>query len=562
MSNSAKFSGKPSSSGPYAVGDVVQSPPGSSIAAWRYLGNGEWMPDDVVRTTTGPGGGNRKRGTVVTTGNGVSGLPAGRLQELLSWVKPVHLPILNPVDFAGMAAMVASELTMTHEPGAGEYSNAALRVTASGATASARSFNVALPIPAETAVAAQPVRAAGAVHLRIKCSDWSKVTQFYFTLCQNGGFTDRRMWYVVRSDGRAQSGCRDPNYAAAWNGKWRTFVAPSAEFIGAGTPSAWGAGARYMDVTGVQLTIKTSGAVTIDIDRAYSPDWPAGVVTPIFDGWYQSARELVEREFVPRGWGAGGSANVVGAGGIHPTWDDLRYMSDLGFDVFAHGHNLSGGNPAPMSSGLSPAAFELILSQQRRALAGAGCNPDGMRWHQWLQNSSLYAGSDMAAILRRSGIDAARGNTSDAEWGVAPQDETLTFGIRDEQYESWLPVRGRYNRRPMAAYTNVPKGGGYDHAGVNPALPTLMRRIEFAATAGQPVQPYNHNILEAPGQYDISTAFARDWIAHMYELERAGKIIVTNPTTLEYLTFWRPGETFMRWDGEWVYRHDPTRIAF
>ena len=57
MSNSAKFSGKPSSSGPYAVGDVVQSPPGSSIAAWRYLGNGEWMPDDVVRVATGPGGG-------------------------------------------------------------------------------------------------------------------------------------------------------------------------------------------------------------------------------------------------------------------------------------------------------------------------------------------------------------------------------------------------------------------------------------------------------------------------------------------------------------------------
>ncbi len=161
----------------------------------------------------------------------------------------------------------------------------------------------------------------------------------------------------------------------------------------------------------------------------------------------------------------------------------------------------------------------------------------------------------MAAILRRNGIDAARGNTSDAEWGVAPQDETLTFGVRDEQYESWLPVRGRYNRRPMAAYTNVPQGGGYNHAGVNPALPTLMRRIEFAATAGQPVQPYNHEISDNPGPYDISTAFGRDWIAHMDELERAGKIIVTNPTTLEYLTFWRPGETFMRWD--WAVRAEP-----
>ena len=34
------------------------------------------------------------------------------------------------------------------------------------------------------------------------------------------------------------------------------------------------------------------------------------------------------------------------------------------------------------------------------------------------------------------------------------------------------------------------------------------------------------------------------------------------PTDMEMLTFWRPGDVFMRWDGEWVYRDDPTRIAF
>lgn len=56
MTSSARFGGRPSSSGPYKVGDVVQTPD-SEIKAWRYLGNGEWMPDDVVRTVTGPGGG-------------------------------------------------------------------------------------------------------------------------------------------------------------------------------------------------------------------------------------------------------------------------------------------------------------------------------------------------------------------------------------------------------------------------------------------------------------------------------------------------------------------------
>ena len=95
MTNSARLSGRPSSSAAYNVGDVADTPD-SAIKSWRYLGAGEWEPNDAVRYTRGPGGGDRKRGTVVTTGNGVSGLPAGRLQELLSWVKPIHLPILDP----------------------------------------------------------------------------------------------------------------------------------------------------------------------------------------------------------------------------------------------------------------------------------------------------------------------------------------------------------------------------------------------------------------------------------------------------------------------------------
>ena len=58
MTNSARLSGRPSSSAAYNVGDVVDTPD-SAIKSWRYLGAGEWEPNDVVRHTTGPGGGNR-----------------------------------------------------------------------------------------------------------------------------------------------------------------------------------------------------------------------------------------------------------------------------------------------------------------------------------------------------------------------------------------------------------------------------------------------------------------------------------------------------------------------
>ena len=58
MTNSARLSGRPSSSAAYNVGDVVDTPD-SAIKSWRYLGAGEWEPNDAVRYTTSPGGGNR-----------------------------------------------------------------------------------------------------------------------------------------------------------------------------------------------------------------------------------------------------------------------------------------------------------------------------------------------------------------------------------------------------------------------------------------------------------------------------------------------------------------------
>ena len=58
MTNSARLSGRPSSSAAYNVGDVVDTPD-SAIKSWRYLGAGEWESNDAVRHTTGPGGGNR-----------------------------------------------------------------------------------------------------------------------------------------------------------------------------------------------------------------------------------------------------------------------------------------------------------------------------------------------------------------------------------------------------------------------------------------------------------------------------------------------------------------------
>jgi len=536
--------------------------PESGDTGYVRMGDLVSESETTVTATTSPGGGLRKRGTVVTTGNGVSGLPAGRLQELLSWVKPAHLPILDPAQFVGMTPITMNNVTITHQPGAGDFSDGAIRVATAGAEAN-KSALIPLPVRLEKGVRDQSIRAGGSVHIRLKCADWSNITRLYVSLCQDNGFANRR-FAVLIGDPKSRHGITNPAHAAVWNNKYRTIALPSSAFLSSGSPSEWGYSARYFEpITGVFVTLTTTAAVEIDIDRIYSPDWPVGVVTPIFDGWYQSARDLVEREFLPRGWGAGGSQNAVEAGTFYPTYQDLRRMSDLGFDVFAHGHDVDAeGDPVGMTAGVTAARYSLVLAQQRAALAGAGVNPDGMRWHQWLQNTSLNAGFDMAGLLKRHGVDAGRRPCADAEWGIDPYDATYTQDMIWSDDATWLPMAGRFNRLMQQAYENIPQAADYDHVGSTPARPTLRKRMDYIALASMPLCPYIHNIIDAPGPFDVSTAFGGDWIAHMDELERAGKILVTNPTTLEYLTFWRPGETFMRWDGEWVYRHDPTRIAF
>lgn len=71
MTNSARLSGRPSSSAAYNVGDVVDTPD-SAIKSWRYLGAGEWEPNDAVRHTMGPGGVVRIPG-VPASGYGLRG---------------------------------------------------------------------------------------------------------------------------------------------------------------------------------------------------------------------------------------------------------------------------------------------------------------------------------------------------------------------------------------------------------------------------------------------------------------------------------------------------------
>lgn len=106
MTNSARLSGRPSSSAAYNVGDVVDTPD-SAIKSWRYLGAGEWEPNDAVRYTTGPGGGIALSAggealqyvAVVQQGIGAE-LPARPTADIVHWYSHDYIApdLLHPYD--------------------------------------------------------------------------------------------------------------------------------------------------------------------------------------------------------------------------------------------------------------------------------------------------------------------------------------------------------------------------------------------------------------------------------------------------------------------------------
>ena len=561
MTNSARLSGRPSSSAAYNVGDVVDTPD-SAIKSWRYLGAGEWEPNDAVRYTTGPGGGiaSRRRGTIVSSSSGrPTGLPRDRLIELMSWMRPTHLPILQPQEHIGMTPITSGVLTVSHDPTMGEFSGSSIKLAFSGAgTVSAR---IPLPAPIEQGVSTRPRRAAGAVHYRLRCSDWSKITRLYISLAQDGGSTNYWLGNLINA-GESQYGMHDAAYSARWNNVWRTLVLQSKHFTKQGAAAAWGKDARYYDgIDGVVISAISTDAVDLWIDRIYSPDWPCAVITPIFDGWYASARNAAVNDYLPRGWGCGGSANTVEFGGIYPTYADLRTMSDYGFDVFCHGHQLSGASASTMGTSVSEPTFAPIIAAQRRAMLGAGLDPIGMRWHQWLGNLG-YGAFDVAAHLRTHGIDASRGDTVDGEFGINPANAAALVNSSLFGDGSWVSRRGRFNRAYLASYFNVAQGAAYDAAATDPTKPTLASETDYVCKTGQIITSYDHQILDSPSSVDVSVGFHRARVADWDARVRAGDLMILNPTMVEMLTYWRPDDVYVRWDGEWVYRNDPTRIAF
>ena len=253
------------------------------------------------------------------------------------------------------------------------------------------------------------------------------------------------------------------------------------------------------------------------------------------------------------------SSNRVEAGGIYPSYADLAACAAAGADVFAHGHYLSSGVPAGMVGTETEAQFLPVLIAQRQRLANAGVSAQGLQWGQFLQNKGNLSNGDMAGALKKVGINACRADVSDAEFGVNPYNATYTTPQTIQGAAAYIGKRGRYNRQYTMGMLGNPTGAEpYDYA----AAATLKTEMQYAADQALAITPYFHQFIDAATNQDNTPSFYDAWLADMDSKVAAGKMLVLRPSDLERLTYWRSDDVFVRWDGEWVYRHDPTRIAF
>jgi hypothetical protein len=527
------------------VGDVVDTPD-SAIKSWRYLGAGEWEPNDAVRYTTSPGGGS----AFLTAG-------AQQLLRKQSLLEMYPLPrmrnLLDPssVDIANAIKPAAATISVVDAPG--EYGGQAIRIDlpAGLTTATGR-----ITLPLRPGFDGSYPKCTPRIEWRMRVEDFAKTPQLFVWLSDNKLSTHAGYYWVLCTAGTSQFGSLAP-YPGKWNGAYRTYVtSPYLQRSQSGAVPAWD-GTSEMEVQSIRLTVETNDATTIYLNRVSCPIWSRGAMITQLDGGYALSYEPVFREFQRRGWP--GVASFLGdAEGESIGYEARREMVDAGWDVCQHVAALTDAvQPvsSTMTAGTTAANVRRAIQGWRQLAESNGYFSAGAQTYSQLTNAGPAGIADAAAIYREAGVLGGRGRLSDAEFGVDPYNAaTNSFSMSDPWPGGWSPRWGRYNRYYLDAVQGQSTPALRDmYAGS--ALETLVNRVAAGANLGwvyiHRVQPLTES---TPTSGNSGPALVRDYVARLDELALAGSVLSISATEADYLTYDRPGDVHLRWDGVWVSR--------
>lgn len=477
------------------------------------------------------------------------------------------MPVISPDMHIGMTPVVSSLTTMdcdtTAQPG--EYSGASLRFVATGASTSAHTITP--PAVTQLGMAGTPVRVGGCVHFRLWCDDWTKISSLRFRFAPVGSNVGNcYIGTITDTAGKSTYGHMDTAYAAQWSNKWRTFVLPSNVFSMLASPALpWQANAKYFNLSTIQMDMTTTAACTLKIQRIYSPDWPVAFCATHLDLCYTGARNAITAAFGQRGWPWAFSVGSVNYAAQFPTTAELLVAQAAGADVHCHMSDTMVGDAAtPFTAASTPERIMLIAGMQRRWMASVGLKGGpGMQWTTWLGNTGYGAG-DTAGAAKRLGVLGGRGMCRDDTFGLNPTSSTLNT-VPYTSRTHWVSDRGRYNRSHVGLH--YPASGTATAADLDNWMSAKCKArldLDYAALTSGGIHPWMHNVTTAltDGAPDIGPNLFAGFVQACQDYVSSGKLIMLTPAQVEALTYQRAGPYFVRWDGEWVHRDNPSQIAF
>ena len=504
--------------------------------------------------------------------------------DALAWLRPRHRPILNSETYsAASVGAAAGVVASTAAAGASEFLRSDLVFTMAGATAEG---NTDIPFTSDFYGAYPEV--GFRFHFRVFCSDWTKVTALrVFFVANKATMTERYQFNIVDA-GLSEHGMTDPAFAGAWSGQYRTVILSAdrrSRNIGSGL-NAWGTGggeAEAFTAQAIRLRIATSAACVIKFNRIYSPKWPIGMVGLIGDGGYTGFRNQVVAPLAALGHRGTISLFQSGEsnGEPYPYVADLRAASNAGWSVIPHLRSLTAG--LAFAGTETASEIELSTRSLQRKLSDAGVAAQhSTRVGQFLQDSgrsNVGGGIYLAQEIARMGIQMTRGECVDSQWGINPFNATYTnrlssvrpvallvtgtntYSVPVGYCQGWSPERGRYNLTLSSWFTADPI---YSPSSITQrdtySGSVQSSIIDKCAAYADASFSYTHNVLQNNGtEPTVFNSGLNFWNAMKNDLltqVAAGRLLLLSMAQYAAITYWRPDDIYLRWDGEWCNKSD------
>ena len=500
-------------------------------------------------TTNSSGGLGKRPVTISSVGGMATSLIGEKITDLFPL--PTMRSIADPgnIDFAN--AWLTAGIALSWVDAQDEMYGKALRLSCDAGIT-----NKTITLPLLPDFRGNYPKALPRMEWRIKVSDWSAVTRVYLYATETVGTSKGMLWVAAAEDGTSQFGAKGPHRAARWDNKFRTLVTTPYTNRTVVGGAVWGDGSPEYTVKSIAITVSTTSAVTIDINRVACPEWERGALITQMDGGYETSREPIFYEFRKRGW-PGVVSRVVQD---HPEYIPDQYWPEFaaaGWDVAQH----MSKNTQPVSAmdvTTDDAALREGIMDYRRFAQSLGVLNAGTRCCSHLQDATPKGTSDGAAILRANGILTSRGLMPDGEFGIDPGAASTNTGdlfANCPTPSGWSPRWGRYNRHfKSAAVGEATEAARDTFAGSN--LEKYMARCAAGYDLGWTY--FHRTQLYVPGQFptdgNSGTNFVRDFISCVEGYVASGRLLPISVSQADMLTYERPGDIYLSWDGAWKSR--------